>query len=398
VKIIYVCPYAHYTGHHPHVSTVEPAELADAGHDVLLVTFCGIIGGTKPLVASVNAVNDCRFYQLLRRYKIMRWVFMVVETFFTLRKAVKLYEHYHYDVIHLRDGEPFLFVHHLVSLGHNVRWAVSLTGTIIYPPRGFGIYNIAIRLLNLRLWRILYKANRHKVMYMAQNELAMRDYQKYFGEALKSRVCCVPWGIDGGARIISKIEARKALGLPPHKWIVLSFGAPHPGKDMDVLFKALGYMPDGVLLLHGGSHVYSVGDNPENLCNKYGLDGRAIIYDRFISEEEKPFFFCAADLIVLAYKKEFASTASMLWEAAKYGLPVVASDTNELGRMVASYCLGLRYRTGDPLDLSEKVTDCLSVPAYIKKKWQQNAKHFIADYSVDKWLSNCATTYEALMK
>ena len=47
MKILYVCPFAHYSGHHPHVASVEPDTLQDNGIDTTLLTFCGIINEQK---------------------------------------------------------------------------------------------------------------------------------------------------------------------------------------------------------------------------------------------------------------------------------------------------------------------------------------------------------------
>lgn len=57
IKVLYTCPNAHYSGHHPHVATVEPVYLKNNGFDVGLLTFCGILTGVKPDVNNYYVVN-----------------------------------------------------------------------------------------------------------------------------------------------------------------------------------------------------------------------------------------------------------------------------------------------------------------------------------------------------
>src|SRR4030042_1163626 len=134
-KILYVCPFAHYSGHHPHVAVVEPETLEKNGNEVTLLTFCGIINNEKARVNHIRITKGFKILQNLRKPALTRWVLMFFETLLTLYVAAKLFKKNKFDVIHVRDGEPFVFIPFLISLFHkDLHWFISLTAAIIHPP------------------------------------------------------------------------------------------------------------------------------------------------------------------------------------------------------------------------------------------------------------------------
>ena len=187
MKILYVCPFAHYSGHHPYVATVEPGMLAETKADVALVTFCGITNNPEIPVKHCTVTKDNKFYRKIRSKTIPRWFLMLIETTRTLVKAIQIYKKENYDVIYVRDGEPFLFMMHILSFFYfNCNWAISLTGAMIYTPklskfklRGNGnpftyIYILVMHMLRGNIWWPLYKLSSltGKFVYMTQNNEA----------------------------------------------------------------------------------------------------------------------------------------------------------------------------------------------------------------------------------
>ena len=115
MKVLYICPYAHYSGHPPWAAVHEPDMLKQSGVDVTLLTTCGLIKGMNPKVKEIRAIPESvnKILNPLRSNTLTRWVFMVFETMWVLGKAVRLRKEY--DAFYLRDGEPYLFMSHLVS-------------------------------------------------------------------------------------------------------------------------------------------------------------------------------------------------------------------------------------------------------------------------------------------
>ncbi len=128
LKVLYVCPFAHYSGHPPWAATYEPDALARAGGEVNLLTFCGITGEIKVKVPHLTVMSQARFtrpIQRVTRLFLARWTLstlpiMFLENFLTLAVAIRLKRKLKYDIIHLRDGEPFLFTPLLLSLPQRI--------------------------------------------------------------------------------------------------------------------------------------------------------------------------------------------------------------------------------------------------------------------------------------
>lgn len=415
MKVLYVCPFAHYSGHHPHVATVEPAYLERAGLDVTLLTFSGIINDTKARVRHervfVGHLKLQRLFIKLRAKTLPRWVLMFMEMSVTLWQAIHMYRKQEYDIIHLRDGEPFFFLSHLLSLPYrNVKWFVSLTAAIIFKPRlAIGdfvkrpfvcLYTVVLySVVNNRIWRLLYRLSmkRNKHMYAPQNNIATEKYKQYMGGMFKNVVVCVELGVGNHIDLLDKYESREHLNLPKDDYILLSFGAPNAGKDMGTMFHAVGLCPEAHLV-HGGTHTFSLGSNPEELAKKYCLNGKSSIFNYFISEEDKPYFFGAADAIILSYTKAFASTSSMMWEAARYGVPVISSDANSLGRDVKEYGLGLLFEAENPKSLAEAIKRYKTLTPEKIQTFKDNCRKFVNDHSDVVWAEKCKKVYERLMK
>lgn len=402
MKVLYVCPYAHYSGHQPHAATVEPATLSRNGVDVTLLTFCGITNNPKLPVRHIIVTHDNSVLKLLRKHTITRWFLMPLEMALTLNKAARMRE---YDILHLRDGEPFLFMASLLSLFHKgLRWTVSLTASVLVVPKtktiSFrGLYTFVMNVvINNSLWRFVYAASmkRNQFVFTPQNELTRQGYEEYMNGVFKGHLVCVPWGISkDGARPLTKIEARTRLGLLIDKFILLSFGATHPGKDLRIIMKALKQLPENTMLMHAGTWSFSLSGNMQELAKEYGVEDKVRTFNYYVPEEEKPLFFYAADAAILSYTKQFVSTSSMVFEAAKFNLPVISSDANTLGRDVAAYNLGLLFEAENAESLVDAIESFREANVEMFKR---NCGAFLNDFSETKWAKRYKDVYTGLMK
>lgn len=405
MKILYCCPFAHYSGHHPHVSVIEPEALQNAGHGVTLLTFCGLIDDIQPKVSQIKVVNHGWKYDILHKIRqktLPRWFLMLYETFVTLRKAVKLYKEDNYDVIHLRDGDPFLFVSFMMP---SAKWVVSALGSVVYAPKTtfkdwvnkpfLAIYSLALSFIGGGIWKPLYRnaLNSGNYVLIVQNDRALNGFKTYLGGVFEDYVYCIPRGVEDLVTPMDKNEAKVKVGSPD-KYTVLSFGAPHQGKNMDVIFHALKDLD--VHLVHGGVHTYSLGGSPAELAGKYGVSGKCTIHDRFIGQEDKPMFFGCADVAILSYTRVFASTSSVLLECCKFGLPVIASNNHPLGDDVLKYKLGMTFEAEDV----ESLVATIKLFQLCSKKelaiYKTNCLNYAVDRSIRRWAMDCGQMYGRL--
>lgn len=330
---------------------------------------------------------------------------MSFETFLTLTTAIKLKRRLAIDIIHLRDGEPYLFLSHFLCLPfRGYKWLVSLTASNIYPPAEIKsikllVYTTAVRVLNNKMWRPLYKSSltRNRFRFAVQNDVAQVDYSNYMGGVFNGRVECLPVGTSETTEIITKEKARRYLGLPPDKPVLLAFGAYHSGKDLETILRALKDLPD-VYFVHAGSQAFGLGVNFEEVARSYIDAGRMSIRNYYVPENEKPYYFFAADAVILSYTRQFLSTSSLLWEACRFGTPVIASDNGQLKELVEAFQPGLLFKAQDADSLTEAIMRFINLKPVEIRTLKDNCHRFAHEFSIESWAKRCLEIYDRLLR
>ncbi len=414
MRVLYVCPFANHGGHSPYAAMQEPGALSRAGHQVALLTFNGVMSGCEATVAHTSVIPPGRFRLLhvlieqMRTSVVPQWTMRLVEVCATLLKAILMQSSY--DVVHLREAEPFPFMPHLLCLpARGCRWMVWLIGSNLTVPESskktgsgwlFPLYRAAFQgLVNGRFWIPLYRASlrRNRWRFATEDDVTRTAYEKYLGGAFTGHISVLPLGVNdpGIARPVTREESRRCLRLPGDRMVLLVFGASHLGKDLETVVRALVELPD-IVLMYAGATSYSLGMNPRRLFSRYGLERRVRVFDYYIPESEKPAFFNAADACILSYVRAFKTSSSMLNESCRFGLPVISSDASTLGRLVREHRVGLTFETEDPVSLKEAVRRFSRLSHVEVDEFRRNCAAFVQRRSPDAWARGCTGLYEEL--
>ena len=395
IKVLYVCPLAHWAGHPPQTLINETSALYKAGVEVTLCTFGDVLDPYKLLtIPHASVVSSWigfplrilkSFEHFTRTTRGLAWF---LEHLATLCLAVRLRKSLRYDVIYLRDGDPFIFTPFVLGLVFkDYRWAINLVG--IGPVRSPG--SLFFKFINASFWKPIYRRSlsRNRFTFLCENSYMKEHFEiRLLDGILSGKVNIVPGGAEKATEHILQSEARRYLGLPEDMTIFLHFGAVHPGKDMETVFAAIREIPDA-LLVHAGKTVPGI--DLIHLVKYYGLQNRAIIRDEYIPEVEKKYYFTAADAMILSYKEDFWQTASMLWQAAKFGLPVVATDIGELGELTKRYGAGLVFKAEDATSLTGAISDFMSSTRMEREAMARNCDKLCDDFSLDSWSRKCTS-------
>jgi len=413
IRILYVCPWAHWAGHPPYAAMRESSALAKAGAQVSLCTFRGILGQKEPQIIPHRTVVSSWIgfplgvlVNLLLSLKInpMKGLAWFLENFSTLFLAVKLRKTFKHDVIYLRDGDPFIFTPFLLGLVfRHYRWAISLIGVkALMPPFSFWYHKLFYKFLNAPIWKPIYRRSlaKNQFIFHCQNKY-IKDYfeTNFLDGILSGRVSVVPIGVEQTASNVPQKEARRFLGLPEDKVILLHFGSLHSGKDIETVLAAIRDVPD-VLLIHAGAIdvrlFLMTRQTLTDSVQHYGLQNRVIIKDYYIPEEEKQYYFGAADATILSYKRDSLQTASLLWEAAKFRSPTIASDVGELGELVKKHKIGLVFEAEDATSLKHTLSHFLSSSQSEKETMRSNCEKFCDEFSLGAWAEKCIGIFKEL--
>ena len=413
MRVLYVCPWAHWAGHPPYVAIRETQALAKAGAEVFLCTFRSVLGQKVPPTIPHRTVVSSRIgiplgalvnLLLSSKINLMKGLSWFLENFSTLLLAVKLRKTLRYDVIYLRDGDPFIFNPFLLGLvSRHHRWVISLIGVkALMPPFSFWYHKLFYKLVNAPMWKPIYRSSlaKNQFIFHCQNKY-IKDYfeTSFLDGILAGRVSVVPVGVEQTDNRTPQKEARRFLGLPEDKVVFLHFGSLHSGKDIETVLAAIRDIPD-VLLIHAGAIEVRLPlmtrQALTDLVQHYGLQDRVIIKDYYIPEEEKKYYFSAADATILSYKRDSIQTASVLWEAAKFGSPAIASDVGELGELVKRYKLGLVFEAENAASLKDALSRFLSSSRSEKEAMASNYEKLGNEFSLDEWAQKHLKSFREL--
>jgi glycosyltransferase involved in cell wall biosynthesis len=138
-----------------------------------------------------------------------------------------------------------------------------------------------------------------------------------------------------------KLEARRRLGLPLDRPIILNVGSEEPRKNIPILLKSfkelLNSIPNALLVRVGEKTAYI-----EKLINSLGLNDK-VLYRR-ASPNEVALYYNAADL--LCFPSYYEGFGNPPLEAMASGLPVIAGNRTSIPEVVSDAGILL-----DPFDV-----------------------------------------------
>lgn len=151
---------------------------------------------------------------------------------------------------------------------------------------------------------------------------------------------------------IDKSIARKKLNIQNNKKVLLFFGFIRSYKGLDLLIQALAELPEDYVLIIAGE-VYGNFNKYQELIDSKQLNNRIALFNRYIGDDEVPYFFSAADLCVLPYKS--ATQSGITGIALHFELPIIATDTGSLKEMIEPFNTGLMVDKPDSGQIKDAI-------------------------------------------
>ena len=214
------------------------------------------------------------------------------------------------------------------------------------------------------------------------------------------RITIIPHGnyfhaID---RIPGQSDARQRLGLPQDAKILLFFGHIKEVKGLDLLLRAL----PGVLKAHPNVLLLIAGKTwkidfslYQEMISELGIGDHCLIHGGFIPPEEAPFYFSAADLVVLPYRRIYQS--GVLLMALSYGKAVLASDLEGMKEVITDGETGHLFSSGDADALKNRLIEVLADPAGLRLVAERSQGRIREDHDWGIIGRKTADCYRALL-
>jgi glycosyltransferase involved in cell wall biosynthesis len=134
-----------------------------------------------------------------------------------------------------------------------------------------------------------------------------------------------------------KDEARKKLGIPADKKVLLNFGNIRKYKGVDILLKAF-----SLLQKESEDYFLVIAGKPwidwqpyQDIIDRQGLAQDILLALDYVATEDVKYYFSGADLLVLPYT-HFDAQSGPGGIALGYGLPLVVSRTGGLPELVSN--------------------------------------------------------------
>jgi glycosyltransferase involved in cell wall biosynthesis len=159
-----------------------------------------------------------------------------------------------------------------------------------------------------------------------------------------------------GIKPLNKIHARKRLGLPLHKLILVHVGFTDLTETFSILRE---HYPDALLIVVGASPRYVALRIPK-LRHVEG-----IMYAGSQPYERIPLYLAAADILILKQENELTEVARWPIRFGDYlasGRPIVTGKLGEVGRIVSDAKCGLLAEPGNQKDLARAILELLEKP------------------------------------
>ena len=165
-----------------------------------------------------------------------------------------------------------------------------------------------------------------------------------------------------------KEKSKEQLGIPNNRRILLFFGMIKKVKGLEILLSALKGVikrnPD-VLLVIAGKPWENDFSNYQKIIDKNNLSEYILLHTKFIDQEDVEHYYCASDLVVLPYKKNYQSGVLMM--TLSYERPALVSDLPPLKEIISDNENGFLFKTENVSDLTTRINSILSDEVLMEK-------------------------------
>ena len=192
---------------------------------------------------------------------------------------------------------------------------------------------------------------------------------------------------------LTKKECREKLGLPEDKVITLFFGNLVPYKGPEVLLKAFKKIREDyeeVMLLY-------VGRGPLEEELKRRAQGMDVKFAGYIPDQEKPYYYQAADIFSLPSVNRAEAFGIVNLEAMASGLPIVASRLGGIPDIVREGENGLLFQPGNVEELARALRFLLDNPDE-RVRMGRAGRQLAEDYSWREVARKTELIYQELLE
>jgi D-inositol-3-phosphate glycosyltransferase len=252
----------------------------------------------------------------------------------------------------------------------------------------------------------------YQVLEMADRIVAATPAEEsqlqFLYHANQDKIVVIPPGVDiSHFYPIPPDEAKSAIGVPEDECMLLFVGRIEPLKGVDTLMRAIAHMrttgvtaqfPHYLAIIGGDPNVKTRQMNSEmarlqQLSRELGLEDLVVFLGKRL-QSSLPYYYSAADVLIMP--SHYESFGMVALEAMACGTPVVASQVGGLAFLIQDGVTGFVVPGGDPLALSERMTELLSQPE-LRRRLGGQAAAYAQEYSWEKIAGRIVELYQDVL-
>ena len=225
----------------------------------------------------------------------------------------------------------------------------------------YGFFSFGLRFVNLFIKMIEHRALRQDSLVLVRSNFMKEEIRRLYTDIDYTKLFVIPLAIDTTRFnfINNPKEARKNLGLPEDRWILLTIRRLVARMGLENLINAMKLVEkehSQALLLIGGKGYLE--NALRKLIRSHGLE-QSVKLLGLIPEEKLASYYQAADLFILP-TKELEGFGLVTLEALSCGTPVIATPIGANPEVVGP--LGSEFLCKDttPEALAERISYWLS--------------------------------------
>lgn len=233
---------------------------------------------------------------------------------------------------------------------------------------------------------------------LLHSEPGMKHFNKCFRTECPKYMITSAFRDESEYKPMDKSEARKQLGIPLDKKVILSFGTVRDDKTIDVLYKAfpkaLRKNPD-LFLLSAGTLNVKEKDYYNSLAKTCIETGVAKIDFEYITKEMEPVYYSAADILALPYS--YISQSGVAYCGLLFNLPMVASNIPRLDLMAKDGINAEIFEKGNVDQMAAKISLLASDDQKLKRYAEGSQKIREQDFSIKRRVELTEKAYEEIL-
>lgn len=201
---------------------------------------------------------------------------------------------------------------------------------------------------------------------------------------VKTKICVIHNGISDTTPMLSRLDARAKLAIPPQTIAIGTIAELHHNKGLSVGVEAIATLKKPNIIWY----IVGEGDDHDRLSEQ--INGLPIILAG--KYEDAARFLSAFDVFLLPSLKE--GLPYVILEAGNAGLPVVATRVGGISEIIESGVSGVLVPPRDPQGLAGALAKLIADPALARQMGEALKKTVVEQFSLDRMVRETIAVYK----